>query len=211
MGADKSDWKSLLLFIPLRVGLSEINPIYFRALKATFKLQQSLGIIGGRPNHALYFIGNVGNELVYLDPHKTQSLTTPDQDQSYHCNDVLRLDVKHLDPSISLCFFCHTEADFDNWCVLVKRALINNEKQPLFELAREKAPQWPSNPQPIEIAQDAMKASSDSFAHYDMGGVTNSFSPTHSLPSVESASDAFTIINRTVSLNDSDEDFELLG
>nr|XP_046910240.1 cysteine protease ATG4B-like [Dermatophagoides farinae] len=66
-------WKPLILFIPLRLGLSEINPIYFRALKTTFTFPQTLGILGGRPNHALYFIGCCGDDLIYLDPHTTQS------------------------------------------------------------------------------------------------------------------------------------------
>lgn len=68
-----SYWRPLVLFIPLRLGLTEINPLYFRSLKATFALPQSLGILGGRPNHALYLIGCVGDDLVYLDPHTTQT------------------------------------------------------------------------------------------------------------------------------------------
>ena len=50
-------WAPLLLFIPLRLGLTEINPDYYPSLKAMFTLKQSLGVIGGKPNHAHYFIG----------------------------------------------------------------------------------------------------------------------------------------------------------
>lgn len=66
-------WRPLVLFIPLRLGLVDINPVYFRALKSTFAFPQSLGILGGRPNHALYFIGCCGNDLIHLDPHTTQT------------------------------------------------------------------------------------------------------------------------------------------
>ena len=64
----------------------------------TFRLEQSVGILGGRPNHALWFVGYVGalsfasasaalleqrafvhcsharagDELIYLDPHTSQ-------------------------------------------------------------------------------------------------------------------------------------------
>ena len=65
-------WRPLILFIPLRLGLTDINPVYFRALKSTFAFPQTLGILGGRPNHALYFIGCCGDDLIYLDPHTTQ-------------------------------------------------------------------------------------------------------------------------------------------
>ncbi|VDO71551.1 unnamed protein product [Heligmosomoides polygyrus] len=38
-------------------------------LTTYFKLDSCVGIIGGRPNHALYFIGISGDRLIYLDPH----------------------------------------------------------------------------------------------------------------------------------------------
>ena len=68
-------WRPLLLFIPLRLGLTEINPVYLRGLKACFTVRQTLGVIGGRPNHALYMMGYVGDEVIYLDPHVTQVAT----------------------------------------------------------------------------------------------------------------------------------------
>lgn len=141
-----SCWKPVLLFIPLRLGLSEINPIYVRGLKTTFLLQQSLGIIGGRPNHALYFIGFVGDEVVFLDPHTTQCAVDLDRDtdtSSYHCPAAGRMNILQLDPSIALCYFFPTETDFDNWCSQVHKLLILPEKQPLFELCKERPSHWP--------------------------------------------------------------------
>ncbi|CAH0749147.1 unnamed protein product [Diatraea saccharalis] len=67
-----SDWMPLLLIIPLRLGLSEINPIYLNGLKICFQCPQSIGVIGGKPNQALYLIGCVEDEVIYLDPHTTQ-------------------------------------------------------------------------------------------------------------------------------------------
>ena len=56
-------WKPLLLFISLRLGLSEINPVYKAGLKKCFSLPSSLGVIGGSPNHALYLLGCVDDEV----------------------------------------------------------------------------------------------------------------------------------------------------
>lgn len=152
---EEGKWTPLLLFIPLRLGLSEINPIYFCPLKRTFALKQSLGIIGGKPNHALYFIGVVGDELVFLDPHTTQStcdldVDTPD-DESYHCAHASRMDISQLDPSVALCFYLSTEAEFDSWCNLAQKHLVCQMRQPLFEVTQERPAGWP----PLEDEQKA--------------------------------------------------------
>ncbi|XP_067128022.1 cysteine protease ATG4B-like isoform X2 [Centruroides vittatus] len=135
------EWYPLLMFIPLRLGLFEINPIYFNALKASFSMNNSLGIIGGRPNHALYFIGTVGEELVFLDPHTTQPTVDLDEsmnDESYHCGYSGRMNLNQLDPSISLCFFCNTETEFDKWCNQSKQLLVTDQAQPLFEIFEDR-------------------------------------------------------------------------
>lgn len=131
-------WHPLLLFIPLRLGLFDINPIYFDALKAALAMPQSLGIIGGRPNHALYFIGSVGDELVFLDPHTTQPvvdlLDDISSDESYHCSFSGRMNLNQLDPSIAMCFYCDTEADFEKWCLQSQQVLTVDQNQALFEI-----------------------------------------------------------------------------
>ncbi|XP_057182693.1 cysteine protease ATG4B isoform X3 [Triplophysa rosa] len=100
-------WKPLVLLIPLRLGLSDINEAYFEPLKQCFMMPQSLGVIGGKPNSAHYFIGFVGEELIYLDPHTTQPAVEPDEDgqfldESYHCqHPPCRMHICELDPSIA--------------------------------------------------------------------------------------------------------------
>lgn len=143
------NWKPLLLFIPLRLGLSDINPIYIRGLKNCFTFKQSLGLIGGRPNHAYYFIGFVDNDLVYLDPHTVQptvclecgdAACTDAADDSYHCPAANRMDFLMLDPSVALCFYCATEEEFDQLCEKIQRTIISQEATPLFEICQER--QW---------------------------------------------------------------------
>lgn len=184
--SEKSFWRPLILFIPLRLGLSELNPVYFRAIKSTFAFPQTLGILGGRPNHALYFIGCVGDDLVYLDPHTTQnvvelspsfndceilstpstssessdpqlssssSLPAPIDDTSYHCERASRMPISHLDPSISLCFLCKTEEEFDQWANLILKKLIQDEEQPLFEIMKERPANWPMFEEEFDLSQ----------------------------------------------------------
>jgi len=78
-GVTGSEWRPLLLCIPLRLGLTEINPVYIGGLKACLSLPQAQGVLGGSPNHALYILGFVEDEAIYLDPHVTQPYVEAEQ------------------------------------------------------------------------------------------------------------------------------------
>ncbi|XP_065162792.1 cysteine protease ATG4A isoform X2 [Atheta coriaria] len=147
----RPQWKPLLLVVPLRLGLNEINPIYISGLKKCFKFPQSLGVIGGKPNLALYFIGCVGDEVIYLDPHTTQRTgcvegkeneEQVEMDSTYHCKRASRINILQMDPSVAVCFFCEQERDFDDLCQLIRDKLIADEKQALFEICNERPEQY---------------------------------------------------------------------
>uniref|UniRef100_A0AAY4E2R2 Cysteine protease n=1 Tax=Denticeps clupeoides TaxID=299321 RepID=A0AAY4E2R2_9TELE len=133
-------WRPLVLLIPLRLGLTDINEAYIETLKQCFMMPQSLGVIGGKPNSAHYFIGFVGEELIYLDPHTTQPAVEPSEDgqvpdDSYHCqHPPCRMDICELDPSIAAGFFCKTEDDFDDWCARIRKMSCSRGSLPMFEL-----------------------------------------------------------------------------
>uniref|UniRef100_A0A673XSU7 Cysteine protease n=1 Tax=Salmo trutta TaxID=8032 RepID=A0A673XSU7_SALTR len=114
-------WKPLVLLIPLRLGLSDIN-----------KSGQSYQ---NNTQFAHYFIGYVGEELIYLDPHTTQSAVEPCEDSqvpddTYHCqHPPCRMHICEIDPSVAVGFFCRTEDDFDDWCMRIRKVHL-----PMFEL-----------------------------------------------------------------------------
>jgi len=145
--AAQSKWRPLFLVIPLRLGLTEINPIYFSSIKKCFMLHQSVGIVGGKPNHAHYFIGFIGQELIYLDPHTEQNTVDLEQrnasDQTYHCSASSRMLFHKLDPSIALGFYCETEHDFDQLCT---HFTVSDASCPaMFEVRKESPPLWPGS------------------------------------------------------------------
>ncbi|NWQ87248.1 ATG4B protease, partial [Burhinus bistriatus] len=156
-------WKPLVLLIPLRLGLTEINEAYIETLKHCFMMPQSLGVIGGKPNSAHYFIGYVGEELIYLDPHTTQPAVEPNDssclpDESFHCqHPPCRMSIAELDPSIAVGFFCNTEEDFNNWCQQIKKLSLVRGALPMFELV-ERQPSHFSNPDVLNLTPDSSDA-----------------------------------------------------
>ncbi|CAD7080003.1 unnamed protein product [Hermetia illucens] len=149
-----SSWKPLLLIIPLRLGLNEINPIYIPALQKCFELVESVGMIGGRPNQALYFIGYVGEEVIYLDPHTTQrtgsvgdksSQTEIELDETYHQKYAARMNFRQMDPSLALCFLCKTRTSFE--ILLDKLKTDVNSSGNIFEIVKTRTAPWKSPPQ----------------------------------------------------------------
>jgi len=203
---DLAQWVPGILFIQLRLGLTKINPLYFSALKKTFRFRNSLGIIGGRPNHALYLVGYTEDDIIYLDPHNTQQYIDLDEatassraqnvtdsdsvsvvnnetlqpyaqyedlgagdstdigskspntsqpaaptsyqispDETYHCSCPEKMAIDKLDPSLALCFYFDTEAEFDSWCNISEELLVKSEQAPMFEITKSRPKDWDSS------------------------------------------------------------------
>jgi cysteine protease ATG4 len=64
---------SVLILVPLRLGLNELDLIYEPYLKEALKLTQTVGIIGGSPRHAVYILGFQDESFIDLDPHFSQT------------------------------------------------------------------------------------------------------------------------------------------
>jgi cysteine protease ATG4 len=57
---------SLFILVPLRLGLDQLNPVYVDVVKESFRFPQSIGIIGGKPHSAYYFIALQGINMIRL-------------------------------------------------------------------------------------------------------------------------------------------------
>lgn len=160
-------WSPLLLFIPLRLGLIEINSDYYSSLKAMFTLKQCLGVIGGKPNHAHYFIGFNGDRLLYLDPHTTHDSVEDTgsgiPDETYHCATPCFMNFSSLDPSLALGFYCDTEEIFDDWVRAVRELVIDREKRPMFEICEERPSHWP----PFQFPKRSCYDSGSTISEFD--------------------------------------------
>lgn len=135
-------WRPLLLIIPLRLGLTEVNSMYYESVRTCFTWEQSVGIIGGKPNHAYYFIGSSDSDsMVFLDPHTTQGNVPWDletlemqPDMSYHCDSPSKMSISQLDPSLAVGFFCKDKNSFDDFCEKSLNQTCANKSNALFTI-----------------------------------------------------------------------------
>uniref|UniRef100_A0A1I8F2V7 Cysteine protease n=1 Tax=Macrostomum lignano TaxID=282301 RepID=A0A1I8F2V7_9PLAT len=134
---------------------------YVPALKRCLEMPQSLGIIGGKPNHAHYFIGYQGNELYYLDPPHNSGLRRYWSCGVWRgccCSSVWKsaaprtpvITVRafagcrspRLDPSLAVGFVCANEAQLDDLCASLVRRMVQQFDLPLFEVHQTRPSHW---------------------------------------------------------------------
>lgn len=155
-----SSFRPLLIIIPLRLGLNEINPIYIDGLKKCLELEASMGIIGGRPNQALYFFGHVGDDILYLDPHTCQrygsvgrkeTQAEVEMDETFHQRSAGRMAFTSMDPSIAVSFFCKTRRGYDQ---LMEQLELKDGKTPIFEVIKSRSVPWSSAASSMASSKD---------------------------------------------------------
>ncbi|XP_050084528.1 cysteine protease ATG4B [Anopheles aquasalis] len=196
-------WQPLLLIIPLRLGLSEVNPIYIEGLKKCFQLPGSCGMIGGRPNQALYFIGYVGEEALYLDPHTVQRVgcigeklepAEQEQDVTFHQRHASRIAFASMDPSLAVCFLCCSRAQFDQLVAHFNERLNGGGSQPLFEVTKTRQAPWT----PTTVSSASSRKNSEPNEAFNVISATEI--PNEEFEELEPRP-----------LDDSDEEFEIIA
>jgi len=102
----KLDDKALLLLIPMKLGLCNIDSGMYDNIYFYMRSQYFMGMIGGVNNSCYYFVGidNENNNLLYLDPHKVQNYND-DREKIFHTSDYYYKSLSQVDPSISFAFY----------------------------------------------------------------------------------------------------------
>jgi cysteine protease ATG4 len=118
-GRAASAWRSVLLLVPLRLGSHDVNEDYLPQVQGVFGIPQCMGMLGGRPGSAFYYVASRGEELFYLDPHTTQrcvGMGGSFETSSYHCRVFRHMRSCDIDPSVCFCFLCSDESAFNDVC-----------------------------------------------------------------------------------------------
>uniref|UniRef100_A0A8C9JPV8 Cysteine protease n=1 Tax=Panthera tigris altaica TaxID=74533 RepID=A0A8C9JPV8_PANTA len=136
------EWNSLAVYVSMdnTVVIEDIK-------KMCCVLPSSADTVGESPPGTLN-ASNQSDELIFLDPHTTQTFVNTEEngtvdDQTFHClQSPQRMNILNLDPSVALGFFCKEEKDFDNWCSLVQKEILK-ENLRMFELVQKHPSHWP--------------------------------------------------------------------
>jgi cysteine protease ATG4 len=118
-GRAASAWRSVLLLVPLRLGSHDVNEDYLPQVQGVFGIPQCMGMLGGRPGSAFYYVASRGEELFYLDPHTSQrsvGMGGSFETSSYHCRVFRHMRSCDIDPSVCFCFLCSDESAFNDVC-----------------------------------------------------------------------------------------------
>ncbi|EGR34192.1 hypothetical protein IMG5_021070 [Ichthyophthirius multifiliis] len=101
-----SEKNGLILFLVCKLGLEKTEENYLKIALKIFDYKNSIGMIGGKPKKALFFVGRIEDQLIYLDPHYVQDFNQNNVDQnSYFCKNYAVLDQKKIDSSIGNVLF----------------------------------------------------------------------------------------------------------
>ena len=150
---DSLEWDtSLLLLVPLRLGLDKFNEDYVESLAKSFWLPQSVGILGGRPRGARWFYGAYadGTKILGLDPHTVQAApqrkqlnnkTVVDLSDEYirsvHTSYPEVFPLIRMDPSLAIGFYCRDKKEFADLEASLKELKAAHPSSPdLFTFAK---------------------------------------------------------------------------
>lgn len=131
--------KALLLLVPVVLGTGRtINTRYIGQLRSMLAFEQSIGIVGGRPNSSLYIVGHSDDVFFYLDPHVVQpaSLLDSVDVESYYCPTPLHIRGEALDPTLALGFYCREAADAVELLARVDALAKENATAPALQTRR---------------------------------------------------------------------------
>ncbi|KAM6455732.1 cysteine protease ATG4C isoform 2-T4 [Liasis olivaceus] len=138
MDSEKTDAKSVIILIPVRLGGERTNMEYFEFVKGILSLDYCIGIIGGKPKQSYYFAGFQDDSLIYMDPHYCQSFVDVSVKdfplESFHCPSPKKMSFKKMDPSCTIGLYCPNVQGFERASEEITKILQSSpkEKYPLF-------------------------------------------------------------------------------
>ena len=134
-------YKKGFIFISLRLGLRNLEDIFYDKIPELFSIRNNIGFVGGKDKQAFYCIGCYNKndskkyKIIYVNPHYNQdSISNFDKiDKSYFVNYLYKLKVKKLSSSFLLGVFIKNVEDVNNFFEDIEK-VINSSKNNKIEI-----------------------------------------------------------------------------
>ena len=124
----------------IQIGLETPGLNYLEIVGKMMKSQYSVGMIGGKPSSALYFVGLHHDYFLYLDPHYVQNSTNMDNINNlldtYFCDNIKTMKTKNISPSLALGFYLRNPEEVKDFYKFLNA--LSNTHQDSFFLGLEK-------------------------------------------------------------------------
>ena len=111
------------------------------------ELSSFQGLLGGKPEKALYFVGKHKNQYIYLDPHYVQGaeVNIKEKSESYFCGSFRKCKNTSIDSSIGVSFYLKNIKDLN--CLYKDLNKIKDENsEDFFIFMAEKTPNYAKQP-----------------------------------------------------------------
>ena len=90
---------------------------YLGILDKFIELEEFQGILGGKPEKALYLVGKQDKHYIYLDPHYVQNAEKNLKmgQNSYFCDSFRKCKNTSIDSSMGICFYMRNIEELNNF------------------------------------------------------------------------------------------------
>lgn len=100
-----------------RIGLSTPEIKYLNILDKLIEFPEFQGILGGKPEKALYFVGKHEKHYIYLDPHYVQNADKEIESlkDTYFCGSFRKCRNTVVDSSMGISFYFRNIQEMNNF------------------------------------------------------------------------------------------------
>eukprot|EP00350_Pseudokeronopsis_sp_OXSARD2_P000181 CAMPEP_0170557902 /NCGR_PEP_ID=MMETSP0211-20121228/31108_1 /TAXON_ID=311385 /ORGANISM="Pseudokeronopsis sp., Strain OXSARD2" /LENGTH=185 /DNA_ID=CAMNT_0010869339 /DNA_START=804 /DNA_END=1358 /DNA_ORIENTATION=+ len=134
-------FNNVLITINVRLGLKSIPENYFHLIKKCMGYPQFVGLIGGKPNLAFYFVGiQEPNNLIFLDPHLVlKKVDNVMATYEYHKKDFMQdeprsVHMSKLDPCLGFGFLIKSIEDFNDFVTKLRKDKVADDENSIFSI-----------------------------------------------------------------------------
>lgn len=154
---------AVLLLLLSRIGLDTPQPDYREVVMKMLELKQFVGMIGGKPKKALFFVGHEERqELIYLDPHYVQECVTRRNLEAmlhtFSCDSYRTINYTNIDPSLGFGFLINNISDLEELHRSFS-AIIAQHKEDFFMFSEIQTPGYVKQELREELKQSSIRAS----------------------------------------------------